>query len=155
AGALDERVGAQRGRVADRLRARQRVLEGLAEHLRDLFEAAQAPDRQIVMRLQPLRGERGAAVDGEAVGEGPADVDVDLHHATAFALSASTSISMSCVSGWPGGRYSTSTCVAQPAHESSTIRRHAGSGAWLGPTPSKCGGWISAGSRWQTSSPCL
>ena len=61
---------------------------------------------------------------------------------------------MSCVIGWPGGRYSVSICVKQPGQWNSTIRTQSGSGANVY-SASISGWWISRGSRWLTWQACL
>jgi len=123
--ALDQGVGAQRGRIADGICLREQGV-GVGVELRcDVLHGAHEAERQVVMGRERLRGRHAAVASRcEAIGEGAADVNVDLHHARSptapsdcaacWAFSASTSISMSCVSGWPGGRYSASTCVPQP-----------------------------------------
>ena len=77
AAALDQRVGAHRGRVGDRVRRAQRCLEiqprALGRHPRGVHET----DLQVVVRGIGFAAMNLARFHHDDIGEGAADVDAD------------------------------------------------------------------------------
>ena len=137
---LDQRVRAQSGRVPYRVNLSQHVVAPQAQGEAGVIERLVEAQGQVVVGGERLGLDVAAVPRYEAVGEGAADVNGYAFHAgfppstrsgsagtsrpsgitvldgraAHCAWSASTSISMSYVGGWPGGRYSVSIWVPQP-----------------------------------------
>ena len=140
--ALDQRVGAQRGRVPDRVDLGEHVaalqpelgaglVQGLVEALGQVVVGGERLGLDVVaVPGEEAVGERAADVDGDALHvwspyrqcrwpastgtSRPSGITVPAGRLAHCAFSAATSICMSNVGGWPGGRYSVSTSVPQP-----------------------------------------
>ena len=75
--ALDDGVGAHRGRVADDVGAAEQLLLGEPEEFGTAFDDFDQTDRQVVGRGRHLGVLDHLVVGEEPVGEGPPGVDVD------------------------------------------------------------------------------
>jgi hypothetical protein len=116
------------GGVADHFDGGKEVFDFHAEGGGAVFDYAGETDGEIVGSRRRLFDQGFPVEVQDQVGEGAADVYVNGVHSVAsrrwsrimnspfcnLSLRRCTSISMSCVMGWPGGRYSVSTCVPQP-----------------------------------------
>ena len=131
--ALDQRIGAERRRVAHRIDAAQHVADRLAQLGAARGQRPVEAEREIMVGGQRLAADADTVPDDEGVGERAADIDRDAAHqwrcpwrrgraspgtgsstssrSAHCSFSASISSSMSRKGGWPGGRYSASTSV--------------------------------------------
>src|SRR5271155_3279774 len=125
---FDQAIQGNGGGVTDHFDRGEKIFDLHAEGGGAVFDDAGEADGEVVGSRRRLFDQGFPVVIEDQVGEGAADVDVNGVHSVASrrwsritnspfckrSFRRATSISMSCVMGWPGGRYSVSTCVPQP-----------------------------------------